>query len=89
MTLTLINHILSLVVLHLTIIRSQAAIIFKKSIIFTFSHVKAYVFKIDLAVKQIKVILRSSFYQTMIGYSPKFYIPSFVKIGRPVQEKKN
>ena len=46
-----INHILSLVVLHLSLFRPQAAIVFKKSIIFTFFHVKAYVYKIDLAVK--------------------------------------
>ena len=76
------------VFLHLPLFRSQAAIVFKKSIIFTFSHVKAYVSKIDLAVKQVKVILGSSFYQTMVGCSPKCYIPSFVKIGLPVQEKK-
>ena len=88
MTLTRINHILSLVVLHLPIFRSQAAIVFKKSIVFTFSHVKTYVSKIDLAVKQVKVILGSSFYHTMMGCRPKCYIPSFVKIGLPVQEKK-
>ena len=66
----------------------QAAIVFKKSIDFTFSHVKAYVSKIDLAVKYVKVILWSSFYQTMMGWSPKCYIPSFMKIGQPVLEKK-
>ena len=88
MTLTQINHILSLVVLYLTLFRSQAAIAFKISIIFTFSHVKAYVSKIDLVVEQVKVILGSSFYQTMMGCSPKCYIPNFVKIGLPAQEKK-
>ena len=54
MALNLINHIPSLtplVVLHLSFFRSHAAIVFKKSIVFTFSHVKAYVSKIDLAVK--------------------------------------
>ena len=35
----------------LPLFRSQAAIVFKISIFFTFSHVKAYVFKIDLDVK--------------------------------------
>ena len=30
---------------------SQAAIVFKKSIVFTFSHVKAFVSKIDLTIK--------------------------------------
>ena len=49
---------------------------------------KAYVSKIDLAVKEVKVILGSSFQQTMMGWSPKCYIPSFMKIGLPVLEKK-
>ena len=66
---------------------SQAAIVFKKSVVFTFSHVKAYVFKIDLAIKKVKVILWSSFDQTMMSWSPKCYIPSFVKIGLPVLKK--
>ena len=48
---------------------------------------KAYVSKIDLAVKQVKVIIGSSFQQTMMGWSPKCYIPSFMKIGLPVPEK--
>ena len=30
----------------------------------------------------------SSFEQTMMGWSPQCYIPSFVKIGLPVLEKK-
>ena len=34
---------------------------FKKCIVFTFSHVKAYVSKIGLPVKQVKVIPGSSF----------------------------
>ena len=54
MTFTLINHIPSLtplVVLHIQLFRSQAAIVFKKSIVFTFSHVKAYVSRSELAVK--------------------------------------
>ena len=62
--------------------------VFKKSIVFTFSHVKAYVPKIDIAVKYVKVILGSSFYQIMIGWSPRGYILSFMKIGLPVLEKK-
>ena len=53
-----------------------------------FSHVKAYVFKIDLAVKYVKVILGSLFEQTMMGWSPKCYIQSVVKSGLPVLEKK-
>ena len=32
-------------------------------------------------------MLGSSFYQTMMGRSPICYIPSFVKIDLPVQEK--
>ena len=30
----------------------------------------------------------ASFDQTMMGWSPKCYIPNFVKIGLPVHEKK-
>ena len=45
--------------LHLPLFRSQAAIIFKKSIVFTFSHVKASISKNDLAVKLIKVMCGS------------------------------
>ena len=56
--------------------------------VFTFSHVKAYVSKIDLAVKKVKVIPRSSFAQTMMGWSPRCYKPSFMEIGTLVLEKK-
>ena len=35
-----------------------------------------------------KVTPGSSFEQTMMGWSPRCYIPSFVKIGLPVLEKK-
>ena len=54
MTLTYINFmplLTPLVVFHLSLLSSQAAIVFKKSIVFTFFHVKAYVSKIDLALK--------------------------------------
>ena len=44
--------------------------------------------KIEIAVKLVKVILGSSFDQTMMGWSLKCYIPSFMKIGLPVLEKK-
>ena len=53
-----------------------------------FSHVKYYVSKIDLAVKKVKVILGSSFEQTMMVWRPKSCITSSVKIGLPVPEKK-
>ena len=62
-------------------------LVFKTSIVFTFSHGKAYVSKIDLAVKQVNVVLWASFDQTMMAWSLKYYIPSFVKIGLPVLEK--
>ena len=81
-------HMFSLVVLHLPLFRSQAAIVFKKSTIFTFFPCKAYVSKIDLAVKQVKVIPVSSFAQTMMGWSTRCYILIFVEIGPPVLEKK-
>ena len=44
--------------------------------------------KFDLAVKQVKVTQRSSFEHTMMGWSPRCYIPSFVEIGLLVLEKK-
>ena len=48
--LILINLLCSISSLHLPLFRSQAATVFKKSIVFTFSHVKAYVSKIDLGL---------------------------------------
>ena len=62
-------------------------IVSEKSTIFTFSYGKAQVTKFDLAVKLVKVNPRSSFEQTMMGWSPRCYIPSFVEIGPPVLEK--
>ena len=44
--------------------------------------------KIDLVVKYVKVIPGSPFEQSVIGLSPRCYIPSFVEIGPPVMEKK-
>ena len=67
--------------------RSLAAIVSEKSTVFTFSHRKAYVTKFDLAVKKVKVTPGSSFEQTMMGWSPRCYIPSLVKIGPPVLEE--
>ena len=60
----------------------------EKYTVFTFSNRKAQVTKFDLAVKKVKVTPGSSFEQTMLGWSPQCYIPSFVKIGPPVLEKK-
>ena len=44
--------------------------------------------KFDLAVKKVKVTPGSSFEQTIMGRSPRCYIPSFVEIGSPVPVKK-
>ena len=84
-SLTFINSLRCLV---LPTFRSLVAIVSEKSTVFTFSHRKAYVTKFDLAVKQVKVVPGSSFEQTMMGWSPQCYKPSFVKIGPPVLEKK-
>ena len=65
---------------------SLVAIVSEKSTVFTFSYRKTLVTKFDLAVKLVKVTPGSSFEQTMMGWSPRCYIPSFVKIGRPVLE---
>ena len=68
--------------------RSLAAIVSEKSTAFTFSYRKALVTKFDLSVKKVKVTPGSSFEQFMMGWSHRCYIPSFVKIGLPVLEKK-
>ena len=60
----------------------------EKSTLSTFSNKKAAVTKFDLAVKKVKVTQGSSFEQTMMGWTPQCYIPSFVEIGLPVPEKK-
>ena len=68
--------------------RLLAAIVSKKSTVFTFSIRKAQVTKFDLVVKYVKVTPWSSFEQTMIGWSSRYCIPSFVEIGLPILEKK-
>ena len=72
--------------LYLPTFRSQASIVSEKSTVFTFSYRK--VSKFDLVLKYVKVTPGSSFKQTMMGWSPRCYIPSFMKIGPPVLEKK-
>ena len=67
---------------------SQVTIVFEKSTVFTCSYTKAYVTKFDLVVKQVKVNPRSPFDQTLIGWSPLCYVPSFVEIGLLVPGKK-
>ena len=86
MTLTLINHIPSLVVCFCQL--SGRRLLSEISIVFTFSHAQAYVSIIDLALKLVQVILGPSLEQTTISWSPRYDIPSFVKIGLPVLEKK-
>ena len=66
----------------------MAAIASEKSTVFTFSYRKALVSKFDLTIKKVKIIPGSSFEQTMMGWSPRCYIPSFMEIGQPVLEKK-
>ena len=43
--------------------------------------------KIDIAVKQVNVNPGSPFEQTIMGWSPRSHIPSFVEIGPMVLEK--
>ena len=82
---TFINSIRSC--LLLPTFRSLAAKLSEKYTVFTFSHRNAYVTKFDLGINQVKVNPGSSFIQTMMGWSTRCYIPSFVKIGPPVPEK--
>ena len=88
MTLTFNTHIPSRSQLYLPTFRSQGSIVSAKFTVFPFSYRKAQVSKFDLAVKYVKVTPGSSFIQTMMGRSPRCYIPSFVEIGPPVLEKK-
>ena len=53
----------------------------------TFSYGKAYVTKFNLSVKKVNVNPGSSFEATMMGPSPRCYIPSFVEICPLVPEK--
>ena len=88
MTLTFNTLIYSISCLHLPTFRSQAAIVSEKSTVFTFSHRKAYVTKFDLAIKQVKVTPGSSFEETMMGWCPRCYIPSFVEMGPPIRRRR-
>ena len=56
--------------------------------VFPFSNRKAKIIKFDLAVQEVKVTSGSSFAQTIIGRSPRCYIPSSVMIDLPVVVKK-
>ena len=66
---------------------SLAAIVTEKSTVFTFTYRKAQVTKFDLAVKKVKDNLGSSFEQTIMGWSPRCYIPCCLEIGPPVPGK--
>ena len=81
------TFIYSIRCLLLLTFRSLAAIVSEKSTVLPFSYRKAQVTKLDLAVKSVKVIPGSSFEQTMMSWSPRYYISSFLKIGRPVLKK--
>ena len=59
---------------HLPDFRSEAAIVFEKPIVFTFSYREAQVTKFDLAAKYVKVNLGLSFEQTMLGWTPRCYM---------------
>ena len=82
MTLTINTHISSIRCQLLLTCRSLAAIVSEKSTVFNFSYRKALVTKFDLAIKYVKVTPGLSFEQTMMGWSPRCYIPStsFVEI---------
>ena len=72
--------------LLLPIFRSLVAIVSEKSTVFTFSHRKSYQIWPCRKIGQVNPV--SSFEQTMMGWSPRCYIPSFVEIHLPVLEKK-
>ena len=64
--------------LHLSTFKSRAAIIHEKKQ--QYCHFSLYKSLFDSVIKQVKVNPRSSFVHTMIGRSPKCYIPSFIEI---------
>ena len=76
-----------IIYLNLPTFRSQAALVSEKSTIFIFSYIKAQETKFDIVIKYVKVNPGLSFEQIMIGWSPRCYIASFVKIGPLVPEK--
>ena len=86
MTLTLNTNLLSftelVICIDLLIFRPLAAAV--SEIPFP---IEKPVTKFDFAVNQVKVTPGSSFEQTMMGRSPRCYIPSFVEIGPPIPEK--
>ena len=82
------TFIYSIRCLLLPTFRSLAAMVSEKSTVFTFSYRKANVTKFDLAAKKVKVTPGLSFEQFMMSWSPRCYIPSFMKISPPVLEKK-
>ena len=73
--------------LFLPTFRSLAALS-EKSTAFTFAYRNAYVSKFVLGLNYVLVNPGSSFVQTIMGWSPRCYIPSFVEIGPPVPEEK-
>ena len=86
MTLTF-NTFISSVNCQRTNFRSQASIVSEKSTVSYFSIEKPKEPILTLALK-VRVNPGSSFEQTMMSWSPRCYIPSFVEIGPLVQEKK-
>ena len=56
-------------------------------VFFLFCTKTMVVTKFDIAVKWAKVNQRSSFEQTIMGWSPQLYKPSFVEIGPLLPEK--
>ena len=77
---TFINSIRRLL---LPTFRSLATIVSETSFVFSFYNGNTQITKFDLAVKYVKVNPGSLFEQTMIGWSHRCYIPSFVEIGLP------
>ena len=84
MTLTFNTHLPSLTQLVVCMYHLSG----EKSTVFTFSYGKAFVTKFDLSVNKVKVNTGSSFVQTMMGWSPRCYIPSFNEIRLLVPEEK-
>ena len=64
----------------------QIGTVVSEKIQFEFLYVH-HLTKFDLAIKYVEVTPGSSFEQTVMGRSPRCYIPSFVKISLPVLVK--
>ena len=69
-------------------LRSQAVIVSKKTTVLLFTIEKSQFQNLTLQYNRSRSTQGHHFEQTMMGWSSRCYIPSFVEIGQMVLEKK-